>query len=113
MATSLPPEEAVARWVEGELAALDNTARVPTWRHRALGMNRAEALGQIEHWRRLRVQIPVGEWRIVADAAKRRDIKLHAYHRRALATVLVMMEGVDVAELPSLGKGGVIAPWPT
>ena len=111
---SLPRPEAteaeVAAWVRVRLELLDRAPAAKGWRHRALGMTRAEAIAQAGRDVRVDLRIPLGEVRIVHEVCRRREIGARAYLRRALGTMLVVCDGVEPAELPYLTSGGLLGP---
>lgn len=103
-------DEEVAEWVRRTVAALDVTPRDPRWRHKALGMTRAEAVSAAPLRYRLDLQVPVGEMRVLRRLAERRGLGVRAYVRRLIATALLAVEGLDADDVPSLCEGGLIRP---
>lgn len=110
----LPPlddDEAVSRWIEHELIALDESAHERYWRFRA-GGTPAAALAAVD-LREIRIdmKVPVGEARMINDVAAGRGLKTRTYVRRALGSILVVCDGLSPDDVPSLlGEDGVIRP---
>jgi len=110
----LPPVEAsddeVRAWVRTSMIALDDTKRKSTWRFNALGMSLGEALADAPRDVRVTIVVPVGEARLISDAAKARGIPRDAFIRRVLGTWMVAMEDCDPDAVPALLVGGLIQP---
>ena len=110
----LPPREAtdeeVRAWVRMTVGAMDTTERVSTWRYRALGMTRGEAMLGAPTHSRVSLKIPVGEARLVADCAKDHGLTRDVYARRVLGTWLACFDEVDPDSIPALLRGGMIRP---
>ena len=110
----LPPREAsddeVRAWVRATVHAMDDTPRVSTWRYRALGMTMGDAMLGAPSHSRLSIKLPVGEARMVADAAKDRGLSRDVYVRRIVGTWLATFDNVDPESVPTLLLGGMIRP---
>jgi len=110
----LPPREAsddeVRAWVRTTMIALDDTERKSNWRFRAVGMSLGEALAEAPRDVRVTISLPVGEARLVSDAAKARGIPRDAFIRRVLGTWMVAMEECEPSAIPALLVGGLIRP---
>jgi len=110
----LPPVEAsdeeVRAWVRTTMIAMDDTPRRSTWRFNALGMSLGEALAEAPRDVRITLTVPVGEARLISDAAKARSIPRDAFIRRIIGTWMVAMEGLASEDVPMLTGGGLIRP---
>ena len=102
---SLPTGDAeIAAYVRAALAAIDMTPRKRNWRQRALGMSQPDALAMVPGDYRLSLKVPLGEMRLLRDAATERGIGVEQLVRRALGTWMTVA-GYDV---PFLTSGGLI-----
>lgn len=99
----------VADAVGKALAEADERPRRVDWRHRAIGMTRAEAMAIVPRKTRLDLTVPLGEMRMIRAAAQRRGLTVRGYLRRALATIMVC-DGFDPDEMPMLSRGGPLVP---
>jgi hypothetical protein len=105
-------EHAIARWIDSAVAALDATPEVKRWRYYANGRRYLpEILAEHapRHYR-LDLWIPVGEQRLVNDAAAARQMAVRNYARAALATVVCACDGYSPDQVPLLSQHGLITP---
>lgn len=111
----LPPlsatEAELSSWVGMVITALDDTPRRVNWRWRALGRrNLTEVLAEAPTHYNLRLQLPIGEQRIIADLARSRGLGLQPYARRLMGSALAAIEGLEYDDVPYLLKGGLLRP---
>ncbi|RPJ77433.1 MAG: hypothetical protein EHM24_00010 [Acidobacteria bacterium] len=94
-------------WIDGRLDAA--TDRVRYWRYRVLGGDPSTIVSQLPGRRRVSMEVPLGEFVILRDHAKRRDLTVVRFMRAATAYAL-MMEGVPPEQREWLGHYGIWAP---
>lgn len=108
----LPPVEAtddqVKAWVRTAINALETTPRARNWRWRALGMSVGEAMVDAPRTGRIKVEIPVGEMRILREMAAERSIGVETMVRRGFATWACAIAELDREDAPSLTRGGML-----
>lgn len=91
----------IAAQVQSALEAMDDTPRRTNWRHRAIGMTKAQALAGADRDKRIEIIVPLTEWRIIKMTCGKE--RTATYARRALFERLVR-DGVDPKTLPSLNR---------
>lgn len=105
-------DEAVREWIRQSILILDDTPRRPFWRwHVQDGKGLAQILAEsAPRQHRLDIRIPVGEMRVVLDAAKDRELGVRTYMRAALGTCMVACDGYSPEYIPSLTAPGLLRP---
>ena len=103
-------DERVVKWVRERLDELDTTPRNRNWRNRALGMTKAEAAALAPRDVVFTLHVPVGEMRLINDAARRRDLAPARFVRLAIGTILVVCDGLPQDAMTYLLDGGLIGP---
>ena len=102
----------VQEWIDAAIVQLDDTPSRKYWRWHAMeGKSQADVFAESapRHYR-LDMWVPVGEQRLVNDAAKARGLAVRAYARAALGTVLCATDGYSPDAFPELLKHGFILP---
>lgn len=110
MSTSMPnwsDPAALERWIDDGLDAAE--PRVRAWRQRILGRDAATIVSEQPGRRRVSMEMPMGEFVIVREHARRRDLTVVKFMRAATAYALAA-EGVPPEQREWLGHFGVWSP---
>lgn len=102
-----PEDDDVARFVEYELARLDQVPKDRRWRTNAQGAKRSEVLAAVPNVRKVEIPLPVDEARVLVMAAKKRGLASTRYARMALAGAL-LADGFLPEDIPWLTHYGTL-----
>ena len=110
----LPPSDAddvqIAAWVRAAMSAMDNSPHQRFWRRRVLGTARHEVIANGGAYYRLDLKVPIDDMRQILAAARERELPVRTWTRQALATAMVVCEGVHPDDVPWISGQGLLVP---
>jgi hypothetical protein len=102
----------IGDWIDTAMEMLDDSPDNKYWRWEVNGRRSlAEIVADVVPPNyRIDIWVPIGEMRLLNDAARARNLGTRPFLKSAVATVLCACEGYSSSEFPTLAKSGLILP---